>query len=406
MNRTAYVEIRQLVSLAGPTGPRIRGQMCDLGIIANAAMVVTGEKVEWVGPESSLPDGPFDEKISLGGRCVVPGLVDAHTHLVHGGDRFDEFELRSLGTSYEEIAASGGGIQNTVGKTRAASELELISGVQTRAHRALSLGTTTLEIKSGYGLDEETEVRMLRAAKTVKQRLKATFLGAHAVPRGTEKADYLKFLTEIMLPRIKSESLASSVDAFIEKSYLSVEDIRPYLTKAKELGFELRLHADQLTRCGGAQLACELGAKTADHLEQSGLGEIQAMKANGVIPVLLPASVYTLGKTKYPEARSMVEEGLPVVLATDYNPGSSPTLSLPMVANMGCTQMRLSPAEALTAITMNAANSLGMESEVGSLESGKAADFVELDANDYRELIVNFACPVVQQVWMSGRPQF
>jgi len=379
--------------------------MRDLGIIENAAIVIQGGTIEWIGPESSLPERPYDNKISLEGQCVIPGLVDAHTHLVHGGNRFDEFEMRCQGSSYEEIAASGGGIQNTVSKTRAASDAELIASVQKRAKQALNLGTTSLEIKSGYGLDQETEIRMLCAAKTVRQRCKTTFLGAHAVPNGTAKADYLRFLTEVMLPKIKSEALASSVDAFIEQNYLSVEDIRPYLSQAKLNGFELRLHVDQLTRCGGVQLACELGSKTADHLEQSGPAEIRAMKSAGVIPVLLPASVYALGKSKYPEARAMVEEGLPIVLATDYNPGSSPTLSLPMVANMACTQMKLTPAEALSAITINAACALGMGHEVGTIEPGKAADFIQLDAKDYRELIVNFACPVVRQVWLSGEPQ-
>ena len=350
---------------------------------------------------------PGTEVVDCSGKCVMPGFIDAHAHPVYAGNRVAEFEMRSKGATYEEIAASGGGIWSTVEQTRAADEDDLADETRDHLDWALRCGTTTMEAKSGYGLSTREELKILRVVKSLSEsgpmHLVPTFLGAHAVPPGVPARDYVDTILEVMLPAIVEAGLAEFCDVFCEKGYFSLADSREILVRAKELGLGLRVHADQLSNGGGAKLAAEMDAKTADHLEQTDEQGIAAMKKAGVQPVLLPGSVYALGKSKYPAARAMIEAGLAVVLATDLNPGSSPTPSIPMILSLACTQMKMSPAEAVTAATVNAAYSLNLGGQVGSLEPGKRADFVVFDTKDYREIAYYFGREHADRVYIGGK---
>ena len=313
-----------------------------------------------------------------GRRVVLPGFVDAHTHLVFAGNRLDDFERRARGETYEQIAKAGGGIWSTVEKTRAASEADLFAQAKKHAQWFLKCGTTTVEAKSGYGLTLEDELKILRVIRRLNEEtpleVVPTFLGAHAVPREQTANEYVDLVINEMLPRVAKEKLAEFCDVFCERGYFDIEQSRKILSAAKKVGLKLRGHVDQLTNGGGAKLMGELKATTADHLEKTDEQGIAALKSNGVQPVLLPGSVYALGSTTYPRAREMIDAGLAVVVATDFNPGSSPTPSMPMVLSLACTQMKMSPAEAITASTINAAHSLGRGDQIGSLEPGKARE--------------------------------
>ncbi len=348
------------------------------------------------------------EVVDATGRVVLPGFVDAHAHPVFGGNRLDEFEMRAKGATYEEIAAGGGGIRSTVRKTRAATEDQLLAQAIKHAEWFLRGGTTTVEAKSGYGLSVEDEIKILRVVRRLNQETSVefvpTFLGAHAIPEEFQSAPdrYVGLVIDEMLPRIVDEGLAEFCDVFCERGYFDLETSRKILSAAKERGLGIRMHADQLTNGGGAELAAELGAVTADHLEQTEAPGIAAMKRAGVQPVLLPGSVYALGKTRYPRAREMIEAGLAVVIATDFNPGSSPTPSMQMVLSLAATQMKMTPAEGVTAATINAAYSLKRGDQVGSLEAGKRANFAIFDCEDYRELAYYFGLPQTHSVYVRG----
>ena len=393
MKTLAVLNASQLVTLAGPKRPRVRAEMRDLAILENGGMLVRDGVIEALG-EIEVPAGA--EVIDASGCVVLPGFVDAHAHPVFAGNRVDEFELRSLGASYEEIAARGGGIRSTMRKTRAATEAEL--RVQALKHKRwfLANGTTAAEAKSGYGLTTEDELKMLRVIRDVG--FVPTFLGAHALPDGSTVHEYAEVVIREMLPRVSAEFC----DVFCERGYFDIDTSRRILTAAKERGLGLRIHADQLTNSGAAELAAELGAVTADHLEQTEAAGIEAMRRANVQPVLLPASVYSLGKTRYPRAREMIDAGLAVVLATDFNPGSSPTPSMLFVLSLGATQMKMTPAECLTAATINAAYSLRRGDRIGSLEVGKQADFSIFDCNDHREIGYWICAPLVRSVFVRG----
>ncbi len=400
MKSLAVLHASQLVTLAGPQQPRAGSDMSNLAIIRDGGMLITDGKIDIVG----LSDA---EIIDAGGRVVLPGFVDAHTHLVFAGNRLDDFERRARGETYEQIAKAGGGIWSTVEKTRAASGDELFAQAQKHTEWFLRCGTTTVEAKSGYGLTVEDELKILRVMSRLNEEtpleIVPTFLGAHAVPREMDADEYIELVIDEMLPRIATEKLAEFCDVFCERGYFDVKKSRRILTAARELGLRLRIHADQLTSSGGAKLAAELEATTADHLEKTDEQGIAAMKSVGVQPVLLPGSVYALGSTDYPRAREMIEAGLAVVIATDFNPGSSPTASMPMILSLACTQMKMSPPEAITAATINAAYSLNRGDRIGSLERGKLANFSVFDCEDYRELAYWFGTPQTHSVYVKGK---
>ncbi len=404
----AVLHASQLVTMAGPNRARSGTELRELGILNDGALLIDGGKIAAVGTSAEVAALAKDgEIIDAGGKVVLPGFVDAHTHLVFAGERLDDFEARARGESYEQIARRGGGIQTTVKATRAANEPELFALAKKRASWFLRNGTTTVEAKSGYGLSVEDEMKILRVIRRVGAETPletvATFLGAHAVPAGSDREQYISLVIDKMLPRIAGEGLAEFCDIFCERNYVDLASSRRILEAAKRRGLKLRMHVDQLTNGGGAKLAAELRAATADHLEQSDADGIAALAKAAVQPVLLPGSVYALGRTKYPDSRAMIEAGLAVVLASDFNPGSSPTCSMPMVMSLAVTQMNMSPAEALTAATINAAASLGRAEEIGSLEAGKVANFVIFDCKDYREIAYWFGISLVSEVFVRGQ---
>jgi imidazolonepropionase len=409
MARVAVLNCSQLVTVAGPARPRVGPEMRELFAVPDAGMLIVNGRIVDVNYEAEIKKQITSdtEIVDCDGRCVLPGFVDAHAHPVFAGNRVDEFVMRAEGASYEEIADRGGGIWSTVQKTRVADEDDLADESRDHLEMALRCGTTTMEAKSGYGLSAADEMKMLRVIKELDEQgpmqLVPTFLGAHSVPKGVPARDYMRTILELMLPGVVEAGLASFCDVFCETGYFSVDDSREILVRAKELGLGLRIHADQLTNSGGAKLAAELGTNTADHLEQTEIDGIRAMAAARVQPVLLPGSVYALGKTRYPLARTMIEEGLAVVLATDFNPGSSPTPSIPMVLSLACTQMKMTPAEAITASTINAAYSLDLGAQAGSLEPGKRGDFVVFDTNDYREIAYYFGLEHARAVYIGGK---
>ncbi|PYL60563.1 MAG: imidazolonepropionase [Verrucomicrobia bacterium] len=407
MKSLAVLHASQLITLAGTKGPRAGAAMHELGIIRDGGMLIRDGKIDSVGPSAEIEKKSSGaEIIDAGGRVVLPGFVDAHTHLVFAGNRLEDFERRARGESYEQISKAGGGISYTVEKTRAASEHDLLVQARKHAEWFLRCGTTTIEAKSGYGLTLEDELKILRVMGSLNEQspleIVPTFLGAHAVPREMDADEYIDLVIGQMLPRIATEKLAEFCDVFCERGYFDVGQSRRILTAAKKLGLKVRIHADQLSNSGGAGLAAELEATTADHLEKTDEQGIAALKSAAVQPVLLPGSVYALGSFDFPRARKMIQAGLAVVIATDFNPGSSPTPSMPMILSLACAHMKMSPAEAITAATINAAYSLDRGSQIGSLERGKLASFSLFDCEDYRETAYWFGMPQTHSVYVNG----
>jgi imidazolonepropionase len=407
----AVVHCRQLVTLAGPPGPRSGPAMRELGIVEDGALHARDGRIVAAGPRAEIERAlPRDaEIVDAGGRIVLPGFVDAHTHPIFAGNRAGEFERRVEGASYAEIAASGGGIRATVRLTRQASGDELLAAGRRYAEWFLRGGTTTIEAKSGYGLAPDAEIKILKTIRELdadgRLRYVPTFLGAHEVPdeyRG-RIADYVDLVVHEMLPCVARDSLAEYCDVFCEPNVFPVEQARTVLRAAQALDLGLRLHADQFSADYGALLAAELHAATADHLEATTTDGLAALLGAGVQPVLLPASVYNLGSMHYPAARQMIDLGLPVVLATDFNPGSSPTASMPLVLSLAATQMKMTAAESITAATINAAYSLRRGHQIGSIEPSKFADFAIHDCGDYRELPYFFGREPAQAVYLAGK---
>jgi len=409
LSKLLIVNISQLVSLAGPSRPRIGAELRDLATIPDGAMLVDNGCIIAVGTRAEIePHAGDATAIDAGGRLVTPGFVDAHTHLVFAGNRADEFEKRCAGINYQEISAQGGGIRSTVRKTRAATEEQLFAAASLHVQWFLHGGTTTVEAKSGYGLTVEDELKILRVIRRIGQstplRTVPTFLGAHEIPEEYHgRADaYVQLVIEDMLPRVAAENLAEFCDIFCEAKVFNLDQARHVFTAAKAHNLGLRMHADQFTSFGASDLAAELAAKTCDHLEQTQPESIAALRQAGVQPVLLPGSVYAIGSQKYPAARAMIDAGLAIVIATDFNPGSSPTTSMRTIMSLACAQMKMTPAEALTAATVNAAYSLNRGGEIGSLEPGKIADFAIHDAEDYRELPYFFGDHQAAMVFAQG----
>jgi len=401
---------RQLVTLAGPARARTGAEMRNLGIVPDGALAVRDGRIVRVGTRAEIERvlAPDAEIVDAGGRIVLPGFVDAHTHPVFAGNRADEFDERAQGATYAEIAARGGGIRSTVRHTREATEPDLLARARRYRGWFLRGGTTTIEAKSGYGLTLEAELKILRVIRQLGSegslRMAPTFLGAHEVPdeyRG-RRSDYIRLVVEEMLPAVWREGLAESCDVFCEPSVFTADEARGILLAARALGFRIRMHADQFSADQGSLLAAEVGADTADHLEATTERGWMALAGASVQPVLLPASACCLGAGRYAAARQMIERGLAVTLGTDFNPGSSPTTSMPLVLSLAVTQMKMTCAEAITAATINAAYSLQRGASLGSLEDGKLADFALHDCDDYRELPYFFGRDTAPEVYIGG----
>jgi len=382
----------RLATLAGDSG---------WGLIDDGALLVQDGLLRWVGPSAEAPSA--DEVIELHGALVTPGLVDCHTHLVYGGNRANEFEQRLHGASYADIARAGGGIRSTVAATRAASEAELLASATKRARALMREGVTTLEVKSGYGLDLATEARMLRVARKLDGvDVRTTCLAAHALAPEFSDADaYIAAVCD-WLPQLHSQGLVDAVDAFCEHIAFSPAQVARVFDVARQLGLPVKLHAEQLSDQGGAQLAARHGALSCDHLEYLSPAGVQALAQAGTVAVLLPGAFYALKETRLPPVAALREAGVPLALATDHNPGSSPTLSPLLMMNMACVLFGLTPEEALRGLTVNGARALGLRDR-GQLVAGQRADFCVWDGGHPRELAACFGHnPLIERVRLGG----
>ena len=393
------------------TGARLATMTPGAGIIDNGAVAVSGDRIGWVGPTADLPAGPSIRHLDAGGRLVTPGLVDCHTHLVFAGDRATEMEQRLAGATYEEIASRGGGIASTVRAPRAASDDELLDAAARRLDHLASSGVTTVEIKSGYGLDLATEVRMLQVARRLERRgavrVRTTFLGAHVVPPEYEgRADeYVDQVVDTMLPEVARLGLADAVDVFCERMAFTPAQADRVLTAAGRLGLAVKVHADQLTNSDGAVLAARHNALSADHLEHTGPAGVAALAQAGTVAVLLPGAAHVLADPVAPPVPELRAAGIPVAVATDANPGTSPLLSLPLAMHLACVRFGLTPDEALRGVTVNAAAALGLVGEVGELSPGAQADLVVWDAERPVELVYWMGANLCHQRVLAGIPQ-
>ncbi len=390
--------------------PRRGNSLSDLGLIKDGAVLVRDGVIAAVGTRAEvekLPEARAGEKFDLGGRVALPGFVDSHTHLIHAASRAEEYEAKIAGASYEEIARKGGGILNSVKQLRAATAQELKKRAIAALRQFAAHGTTTIEAKSGYGLELVSELKILRLHKELANEqpleIVSTFLGAHVVPEEyRKKADgrkrYIKLLEENLLPEIGEARLAEFCDVFCDRGAFSVEESKRVLQAGRQWGLAPRMHAEQLSRTGATRLAILLRAASCDHLEYVNQGDIRALGKSETVAMLLPGCDFHLELKQYAPARKLIEAGAIVALATDYNPGTSPTLSMPMILSLACTQLRMTPAEAITAATINAAYAVRREKRIGSLEVGKQADIAVFEVADYREIPYYFG---VNYCWMT-----
>jgi imidazolonepropionase len=399
----------QLLTLRG-RGPRRGNSISQLGIVKDGAVLVRDGLIAAIGPTAKvekLAAARKAEKLDVAGRIVLPGFVDSHTHLIHAASRAEEYELKIQGASYEEIARKGGGILNSVKKLRAATSSQL----KRRARAALEIfaahGTTTIEAKSGYGLDVASELKILSLHKELSAaqpiEIVSTFLGAHVVPlefRGKSNGpdEYVKLLTDWLIPEVSTNGLAEYCDVFCDRGAFSRAQSKQVLAAGLRHKLRPRLHAEQLSRTGATQLAVELGAASCDHLEQVNAADIRALAKSDTVAALLPGCDFHLGLKEYAPARKLIDAGAIVALATDYNPGTSPTMSMPIILSLACTQLRMTPAEAITAATINAAYSLRRHKRIGSLEVSKQADLAVFEVEDYREIPYYFG---VNTCWLT-----
>jgi imidazolonepropionase len=407
----------QLLTLRGRV-PRRGKALCNLGVIKGGALLIRDGKIAAAGSRAeieALPEARAAEKLDVSGRVLLPGFVDSHTHLIHAASRAEEYELKIAGASYEEIARKGGGILNSVKKLRAATSEALKQRARSALRKFAAHGTTTLEAKSGYGLDVASELKILRLHRelNLEQPLEivSTFLGAHVVPaefrrKPNGSAHYVALLTDTLIPEVAAQKLAEFCDVFCDRGAFSREDSKTILQAGKRTGLLPRIHAEQLTRTGAAQLAVQLGAASCDHLERISKADIRVLANSNTTATLLPGCDFHLGLKQYAPARDLINAGAIVALATDYNPGTSPTVSMPMILSLACTQLRMTPAEAIAAATINAAYSLRRDAQVGSLEAGKQADIAVFEVQDYREIPYYFG---VNKCWLTlkkGQPIF
>jgi imidazolonepropionase len=406
----ALVNIKQLVTVSA-NGKRLKigSEMQSIGVVENAAVIVENDTITWIGRMEDLSMSSIKEAEILDciDKIVLPGFVDPHTHLVFAGSRENEFAMRSSGATYREIAERGGGILSTVRDVRAASKKELKKLARQYLNALLRHGTTTVEIKSGYGLDMDAEVKLLETINELSAEevmtIVPTFLGAHTIPPeyAGKKDQYIRLIIEKMIPYVAKKNLSVFCDAFCEQGYFDGGDCRSIFEAAKTAGMVPKLHADELTSCGGAELAAEVNAISADHLEHISDVGISALATTGTVGILLPGVSFFLNHSHAP-ARKMIDAGVPVALASDFNPGSCMSYSVPLMMTIACTQMRMSPEEVITASTLNAAVALNMSHEIGSIETGKKADMVVLDIPNYKFLPYHFGENHVYRVVKNG----
>jgi imidazolonepropionase len=404
----------QLLTLRG-RGSRRGAALANVGLVKNGALLAVDGLIVAVGNRAQVEAHPLArdaQRLDAAGRVVLPGFVDSHTHLIHAASRADEYELRITGASYEEIARRGGGILNSVAKLRTATS----DALKQRAHSALkqfaAYGTTTIEAKSGYGLDLASELKILKLHKELSAEqpldIVSTFLGAHVIPAEfrTQKSGVKKYvflLVDKLIPEIAARRLAEFCDVFCERGAFNVAQSKQILEAGKRYGLRPRIHAEQLSHTGGSQLAVSLGSASCDHLEKINRSDIRALAKSGTVATLLPGCDFHLGLKQYAPARDLIDAGAIVALATDYNPGTSPTVSMPMILSLACTQLRMTPAEAITAATINSAYSLGRDKQIGSLELGKLADISVFDVDDYREIPYYFGMNTCHTTIKRGR---
>lgn len=401
----------QVLTLSGADSPRKREEMSKLGIIKKGAVVVVDGKIAWVGPENEISKHVCicsATKIVDAEKCaVMPGFVEPHTHLIFAGTREEEFSRKIAGVSYMQIASEGGGIKKTVRDTRSASAEQLyVEGLE-RIREALKLGITTIEIKSGYGLNFETEIKMLEVAKRLKEttpiEIVCTFLGAHEVPFDKDKVNYIDEVCSEMIPYVAEHKLAEFCDVFCEKGVYSVEESERVLLEGLKHGLIPKIHADQMTAGGGAELAARIGAVSAEHLDYISSDGIKALSENNVIGVLLPGSVFFLGLDKYAPAREMISEGVPLALSSNFNPGSSMSLNIHLMMTIACLKYRMTIPETIVATTINAACAINRQHIIGSLSPGKRADIVILDCPSPEMIPYHFGHNHVRHVFCSGK---
>lgn len=408
-----FVNAKQVVTCAGAPRARVGEEMRDCGVLTDAAVAVDGGRIESVGPRAALErahDGATI--IDCGGGVLTPGLVDSHTHAIFGRARYEEQERRAAGADYMEIARQGGGIHASVRDLRARDEDELLALARPRLARLASYGTTTVEVKSGYGLSVDDELKILRVIRRLSEelplRIVPTWLGAHEIPREARatpatRASYVKMLRQEMLPLVTNERLALFADVFCEPGVFTIDETRELLTAARAAGLGLKLHADELAPSGGAELAAELRATSADHLAAISPGGIRALASSGTVATLLPGTMLFLGKGTRPPARALLDAGAAVALATDFNPGTSPTPNLPFILTLGVSELHMSVAESVLAATVNGAAALGLAHETGQLAPGYSADLALFEIEDIRELPYWYADRRCKRTWVRGK---
>ena len=399
----------QLVTCSGFSAKKGK-EMSDLSVIENGTVIITGGIITYVGKDANCPplsDFPDHEVVNATGKAVLPGFVDSHTHFVFGGYREEEFSWRMRGDSYMSIMERGGGIHNTMAATRNASFDELIDSGRKRLNSMLAMGVTTVEGKSGYGMNKAAELKQLEVMKSLNEEhavdIVSTFMGAHATPaeyKGREN-DFLDYMIEDVMPEVKAKDLAECCDIFCEKNVFDIEQSRRYLIAARNLGFKLKIHADEIVTLGGAELAAELKALSADHLLQASDNGIGDLAESGVVATLLPCTAFSL-KEHYARGRYMIDSACAVALATDLNPGSSFTNSIPLLFALACIYMQLSPEEAVTALTINGAAAVGMADKTGSIDVGKQGDLVILEYPSYKFLPYHIGMNIVEKVIKKG----
>lgn len=403
----------QIVTCANDSHPKRGKQMLDVGIIENGAIAINEGKIVAVGDTSTLlSDYHSENSVDVTGKSIIPGLVDCHTHVPYAGNRYDEFEMRVQGKSYMDIMNAGGGILSTVRATRSASLEQLIALAQSRLTNMMQLGTTTAELKTGYGLSAEAEAKQMQAILTVADMhtmtIVPTFLGAHTkAPEFDSVDDYLESVLSESLPRVEAltqaKQMSMFVDIFVEEGVFTVDHMKHYFAVAQKLGLPLKAHLDQFEHLGAVPIAVEMGAASVDHLEVTPASDLDILANSGTVGVMLPTVNFNLGICQFGNARHLIDSGGILALATDYNPGSSPTISMPLVMAIASRFQKLLPAEALNACTINAATALHLQDKVGSLEIQKQADFLILDTEDYRAMVVEFGRNFVEEVYIKGK---